>query len=110
MKTISTERACVLDVACGTSEKFREFIQHVRPCTVLHGDNHVRLLALARDLGIDPAELSSYVWLQACIKEPEFVPLELVAQQFEIPLEKLRDYAHERARILYEQFGDLLLA
>lgn len=108
MRTISMERLCVLDVACGGCPEVRGFLRQLSLATFFHEDNIEEGLAFAKFLKVPRGEFSSYAWIQTYVREAgedfgEVPACEVVAKQFGISGEDFRSYLHSRAQQLHNE-------
>ena len=100
MKTLTVASLRELDKTCQPA--ILDFLWQVRLKTFFHEDNIVHLSGLAGLLDVALEELSSYAWIQVYIAEfssslsPDEIPaIEIVAEQFGIPLSEFWDYVEE---------------
>ena len=78
-----------------------KFLRHTRSKTMEHEDNLFKIRRLAKELGVDPEKIFSYVWLQCYIRELietfEAIPdTSVIAQQFGIDFDAFEDYVSRR--------------
>ena len=100
MRTLTMERVQQLDAAHGA--EVRDFVRHIRLSTVFHEDNVESILAMAERMGVALEELSTYVWLQAYVRElrdscDDTPPPVVAAQQFGLSPAELDAYVGGRA-------------
>lgn len=84
-----------------SSSKIQKFLQGVQRETANHEDNRSCIRTLAEDLKIEVNKLSSYIWLQIYLEEitnsyDDAPDIAVVAQQFGIDLDELRNYIEEK--------------
>ncbi len=104
MQKLTVERICVLDVACATCLKTREFLRHTRLATILHEDNALAVKAIAKKLKVAVEEFFTYVWLKTYLAEmsgsfEDVPPLAVVAQHLGISLEEMDVYLQNQSEI-----------
>jgi hypothetical protein len=86
------------------------FLRNARVQTLSHEDNRLKMAQLARDLGYDLDQVSSYIWIQCYIKELigsfEDVPEAcVIAQQFGIDFDEFQEYIGRREVALASSLG-----
>lgn len=103
MEQLTLIKVRAMDAMCG--DQVSAVIRHCRFATILHEDNKELFSAIAGKMGIPVPEFSSYVWLQAYIKEisesyDDLPAIDVVAQHFGIDFSEFSRYCDRRAKTM----------